>query len=63
MSPQFSDSALEEQLKALASEVEERLRSALDLAEPGPAKLKEAMGHALLGGGKRLRPALVIRPP
>ena len=51
---------LEPYLAGVAGRVEEELRRAAeDGARTGPARLWEAIGYALLGGGKRLRPALV----
>jgi farnesyl diphosphate synthase/geranylgeranyl diphosphate synthase type II len=52
--------ALESYLSGVAGRVEAELRRAADEgARQGPARLWEAIGYALLGGGKRLRPALV----
>lgn len=46
------------------SDTRERLESALDSALPAPdhepRRLHQAMRHAVLGGGKRMRPALVL---
>ena len=46
------------------SNTRDRLESALDAALPAadlePHRLHQAMRHAVLGGGKRLRPALVL---
>jgi farnesyl diphosphate synthase len=39
--------------------VEGRLAAALDLPDPGTARLGEAMRYSTLAGGKRLRPTLV----
>src|SRR5665213_972648 len=52
-------------LSALAAEVEAALAALLDeTAKPGeiarPARLIAAMRHAALGGGKRLRPFLLV---
>ena len=45
----------------VAARVEPRLAALADArAGKGPARLIEAMRYALLGGGKRLRPALVL---
>jgi geranylgeranyl pyrophosphate synthase len=38
---------------------EQQLARRLDLADPGTARLGEAMRYSTLGGGKRLRPVLV----
>ncbi|PIE23723.1 MAG: hypothetical protein CSA62_06345 [Planctomycetota bacterium] len=53
-------SVLTERLAALKSEVEKQLEGALALAEGGPTRLIAAMRHALMAGGKRLRPALCL---
>jgi farnesyl diphosphate synthase/geranylgeranyl diphosphate synthase type II len=48
-------------LRAIAARVEPRLAALADArAGKGPARLVEALRYALLGGGKRLRPALVL---
>lgn len=49
-------------LSQVAAEIETRLADLTgSRSEPGiPARLAEAMRHALLGGGKRVRPALVV---
>jgi farnesyl diphosphate synthase/geranylgeranyl diphosphate synthase type II len=50
---------LEAYLRDVVSRVDGELRRAVEAgARGGPARLWEAMGYALLGGGKRLRPAL-----
>lgn len=52
-----------QRLNACASLIEERLSQWLALSENGagvPSRLAEAMRHATLGGGKRLRPFLVL---
>jgi farnesyl diphosphate synthase/geranylgeranyl diphosphate synthase type II len=52
--------ALEPYLAAVAVRVEAELRRAAEAgARRGPERLWEAMTYALLGGGKRMRPALV----
>jgi farnesyl diphosphate synthase/geranylgeranyl diphosphate synthase type II len=52
--------ALESYLAGVAGRVEGELRQVSEAgARTGPARLWEAVGYALLGGGKRLRPALV----
>ena len=57
MSPSF---ALDPYLAGVAARVEGELRRAAEAgARTGPARLWEAIGYALRGGGKRLRPALV----
>jgi len=40
--------------------LEAELERLLPAADSAPARLREAMRHALLGGGKRLRPRLVL---
>jgi farnesyl diphosphate synthase/geranylgeranyl diphosphate synthase type II len=48
-------------LRSVAARVEPRLAALADArAGRGPARLVEAIRYALLGGGKRLRPALVL---
>jgi geranylgeranyl pyrophosphate synthase len=52
--------ALDTYLAGIAGRVEAELHSAAeDGARAGPARLWEAAKYALLGGGKRIRPALV----
>ncbi len=52
--------ALAPYLAGVAGRVEAELRRVAEAgARAGPARLWEAIGYALLGGGKRLRPALV----
>jgi farnesyl diphosphate synthase len=59
--PVRDDFAIEDYLKATAARVEGQLRRvAEERIRAGPARLGEAMGYALLGGGKRLRPALAL---
>lgn len=58
MSDSFS---VDEYLSAVARRVEDRLEALLAARAPlGPPELWNAMRYALLGGGKRLRPALVL---
>jgi geranylgeranyl diphosphate synthase type II len=52
--------ALSSYLKHKQTLVEDALRRALVLGDGCPASLAEAMAYSLLGGGKRLRPLLVI---
>ncbi|HET9396678.1 MAG TPA: hypothetical protein VFO36_11520, partial [Nitrospiraceae bacterium] len=47
-------------LSQAADLVETRLSQVLADAVATPSRLKEAMAHAVLGGGKRFRPFLVI---
>jgi farnesyl diphosphate synthase/geranylgeranyl diphosphate synthase type II len=52
---------VEDFLRAVAARVEPRLAALADArAGAGPARLVVAIRYALLGGGKRLRPALVL---
>jgi geranylgeranyl pyrophosphate synthase len=52
---------IEDHLRSVASRVEARLVAVCEEARrAGPARLAEAVAHALLGGGKRLRPALAL---
>jgi geranylgeranyl diphosphate synthase, type II len=52
--------ALQGYLKQKQALVEDALRRALALVSDSPASLTEAMAYSLLGGGKRLRPLLVL---
>jgi geranylgeranyl pyrophosphate synthase len=53
--------AIEPLLTSIARRVEPRLAALADArAGKGPARLVEAIRYALLGGGKRIRPALVL---
>ncbi len=55
------DFPVEEYLRSIADRVEPRLAALADERKgKGPARLVEAIRYALLGGGKRLRPALVL---
>ncbi len=52
---------IEPYLRSVAARVEPRLAALADeRAGRGPPRLLDAIRHALLGGGKRLRPALVL---
>jgi farnesyl diphosphate synthase/geranylgeranyl diphosphate synthase type II len=56
-----SSLAIQDYLAATGSRVEAQLRrAAAERARAGPPRLAEALGYALLGGGKRLRPALAL---
>ena len=56
-----SDLAVEPHLRAIAERVERELgRLADERLGRGPARLLEATRYALMGGGKRMRPALVL---
>jgi geranylgeranyl diphosphate synthase, type II len=50
---------LDAQLQKWRARTEQQLDRRLDLADPGTARLVEAMRYCALGGGKRLRPVLV----
>jgi len=53
--------SIQDHLGSVARRVEARLAALADeRARHGPARLAEAIRYALLGGGKRLRPALVL---
>ncbi|HZO23052.1 MAG TPA: farnesyl diphosphate synthase [Steroidobacteraceae bacterium] len=52
-------SALPPRIEAYRSRVERVLQQCLSLPDAGTARLREAMQYSVLGGGKRLRPALV----
>jgi geranylgeranyl pyrophosphate synthase len=57
----LSDFSTEGYLRSVAARVEPGLAALADArAARGPARLVEALRYALLGGGKRLRPALVL---
>jgi geranylgeranyl diphosphate synthase type II len=47
-------------LEATRKEVERTLRAELRGRRAGPPRLRQAMAHSLLGGGKRLRPILAL---
>jgi farnesyl diphosphate synthase/geranylgeranyl diphosphate synthase type II len=52
---------VEEYLRAVSARLEPRLAALAEArAGKGPARLVEAIRYALLGGGKRLRPALIL---
>ncbi len=51
---------LERELAAERRRVEKELRALLRREKGIPRRLREAMGHSLLAGGKRLRPVLVL---
>jgi farnesyl diphosphate synthase/geranylgeranyl diphosphate synthase type II len=52
---------VEEYLRAVSARIEPRLAALAGArAGKGPARLVEAIRYALLGGGKRLRPALIL---
>ena len=50
-------------LETVGPEVEDALRKALSSTSiaDAPQRLQDAVAHALLGGGKRVRPALCLR--
>ncbi|HET7754293.1 MAG TPA: polyprenyl synthetase family protein [Anaeromyxobacteraceae bacterium] len=52
---------IEDHLRSVAARVEAQLAAVCeDARRAGPSRLAEAIAHALLGGGKRLRPALAL---
>jgi farnesyl diphosphate synthase/geranylgeranyl diphosphate synthase type II len=52
---------IEDHLRAVAARVEKQLAlAAAEATRAGPPRLADAIGYALLGGGKRLRPALAL---
>jgi geranylgeranyl diphosphate synthase type II len=53
-------SDFEEQYKLYTDAIEEALDSALPVADIPQKKLLEAMRYSLLGGGKRLRPVMLL---
>jgi geranylgeranyl diphosphate synthase, type II len=55
----MTDTDLAARLAAWRARVEQKLAACLALADPGTARLGEAMRYCTLGGGKRLRPTLV----
>jgi farnesyl diphosphate synthase/geranylgeranyl diphosphate synthase type II len=59
--PSPEPAPIEVSLRAVAARVEARLALvAAEAKRAGPPRLAEAIEYALLGGGKRLRPALVL---
>ncbi len=58
--PDPSADSLERELRRERRLVERALRAALREERGVPARLREAMAHSLLGGGKRLRPILLL---
>jgi len=57
----LSDFAIESYVRSVAARVEPRLAALADQrVGKGPARLVDAIRYALLGGGKRLRPALIL---
>jgi farnesyl diphosphate synthase len=55
-----SSSGLVVALRRIQSEIDALLGALLDIPSDARARLYEAMGYAALGGGKRLRPLLVV---
>ena len=51
--------SLEPRLKSFRSRIEDFLDSTLPRADTAPERLHAAMRYAVLGGGKRVRPALL----
>lgn len=56
----MTDPQLERALRSTKNEVETGLRQLLRAERGAPERLRRAMGHSLFGGGKLLRPALVL---
>ncbi len=56
----MDDHRLEKELTRERKGVEKFLASTLRAQKGTPVRLKDAMSHSLLGGGKRLRPILVL---
>ncbi|HRD76901.1 MAG TPA: polyprenyl synthetase family protein, partial [Hyphomicrobiaceae bacterium] len=56
----MTSAALEQRLTEWAREVEDFLDRRLSAGSSIPDRLLAAMRHAMLGGGKRIRPFLVI---
>lgn len=54
-------SVFETDLMAVAARVEPALADLLAAGTPEPGRVHAAMAHAVLGGGKRLRPYIVIK--
>ena len=53
--------SIEDHLREVSARVDAQLRAiAASCLRAGPPRLAEAIGYALLGGGKRLRPALAL---
>ena len=55
----MSEPDLAARLEGWRARIEQQLAARLALEDPGTARLGEAMRYSTLGGGKRLRPALV----
>lgn len=56
----MSESDLRQDLSALKQEVDQSLDQLLSHETDVPQRLMDAMRHSLVGGGKRLRPALLL---
>ncbi len=55
-----ASSSLKPALDALARTIDQRFDRLLPVPEDGRGRLYEAMRHAVIGGGKRMRPLLVV---
>ena len=55
-----TDSLLGEAMAAIAAEIDSGFDSLLAVPDDGRARLYQAMRHAAIGGGKRLRPLLLV---
>ena len=55
-----SDVSLKDELEPLRGMIDERLREYVEVGPDCPERLREAMTHSLMAGGKRLRPILVL---
>ncbi len=52
--------SLKPALEAIGKAIDERFDRALEIPDDGRAVLYQAMRHAVMGGGKRMRPLLVV---
>jgi len=60
VSPAKAVVPMDPQLATWKSLIEDRLRASLEQGPDCPDRLRESMAYSLLGGGKRLRPLLVL---
>lgn len=56
----MQDPSITDYIKSCAERIERELAVSIPESWPIPAKLREAMNYSLLGGGKRMRPVLVL---
>lgn len=54
------DSLMQERLQTAAAEVDAQLRAVVSRLSGAPSRLSEAMLYTIAGGGKRIRPVLVL---